>query len=224
VTAPPDESPPARTGRDARWLRTATDRVPTAWIPGILTAVFLGVAAAFGGLEAVAGPSVATLEPGETHTNDAFDLTVERAVLIDTFPEAGASADPEEGERVLAVVVTVENRWDRAVAARADTAVRGSLVAPGLDDPVPWAVARFDDGTGDPWLQPGLPVQVVVTWVIGGDELAAGDDLELEIRDFSLQRGQIVFSGEVWSTPIVAARMALPLTDVGAGADAEESE
>lgn len=224
MTAPRDESPPARTARDARWLRTATDRVPTAWIPGILTAVFLGVAAAFGGLDAIAAPPISTLEPGETHTNAAFDLTVERAVLIDTFPEAGAFADPDAGERVLAVVVTVENRWDRAVRAEADTAVLGSLRAPGLDEPVLGAVARFDDGTKDPWLQPGMPVELVATWVIGGDELTAADDLVLEIRDFSLLRGQIVFSGEVWDAPVVAARMSIPLTDVGAGADAEEAE
>ena len=119
MTAPGDEPSGTRSARDAQWLRTATDRVPTAWIPGILTAVFLGAAAAFGGLEAVAAPPVETLQSGETHVNDMLSITVERAVLIDSLPDAGARADPEKGQRVVAAVVMAENVWDTAVAGAA---------------------------------------------------------------------------------------------------------
>ncbi|MDT3317655.1 hypothetical protein Q9S71_12580 [Microbacterium sp. KSW4-11] len=224
MTASGDEPRGIRSPRNARWLRDVTDRVPTAWLPGIVTAVFLGAAAAFGGLEAVAAPPIANLQPGDEHRNDMLALTVERAVLIDSFPEAGASANAENGERVLAVVVTAENTWDRAVPAENDASLTGMLRAPSLADPVPVAAARFDDGTKEPWLQPGLPAELVVTWIIGADELAAGDELELELRDFTLQEGQIVFSGEVWIDPVVSARVSVPVTDVGSGADAQPEE
>ncbi len=224
MTASGDDPRDSRSPRNARWLRDVTDRVPTAWLPGIVTAVFLGAAAAFGGLEAVAAPPIATLQAGEEHRNDMLAFTVERAVLIDSFPEAGASANAEKGERVLAVVVTAENTWDRAVPAENDASLTGMLRAPSLADPVPVAAARFDDGTKEPWLQPGLPAELVVTWIIDEDELAAGDQIELDLRDFSLQQGQVVFSGDVWSDPVVTARIAIPSTDVGAGADAEQTE
>ena len=224
MTASGDDPRDSRSPRNTRWLREVTDRVPTAWLPGIVTAVFLGAAAAFGGLEAVAAPPIATLQAGEEHRNDMLAFTVERAVLIDSFPEAGASANAEKGERVLAVVVTAENTWDRAVPAENDASLTGMLRAPSLADPVPVAAARFDDGTKEPWLQPGLPAELVVTWIIDEDELAAGDQIELDLRDFSLQQGQVVFSGDVWSDPVVTARIAIPVTDVGAGADAEQTE
>ncbi len=223
VTGTGEGSRGTRSVRDAQWLRAATDRVPTAWIPGILTAVFLGAAAAFGGLEAVAAPPIATLEPGETHVNDMLSITVERAVLIDSFPEAGAYADPDKGQRILAMVVTAENVWDRPVQSMSDTSLTGSLRVPGLADPVPVAAARLDDGTNKPWLQPGMPAEIVVTWRISAEEVAAGDGITVEISDFSLQRGQIVFSGETWVSPVVAARTSVTVTDVGAGADAEQS-
>ena len=160
MTASGDDPRDSRSPRNTRWLRDVTDRVPTAWLPGIVTAVFLGAAAAFGGLEAVAAPPIATLQAGEEHRNDMLVFTVERAVLIDSFPEAGASANAEKGERVLAVVVTAENTWDRAVPAENDASLTGMLRAPSLADPVPVAAARFDDGTKAPWLQPQMPVHL----------------------------------------------------------------
>ena len=71
MTASGDDPRDSRSPRNARWLRDVTDRVPTAWLPGIVTAVFLGAAAAFGGLEAVAAPPIATLQAGEEH-REAF--------------------------------------------------------------------------------------------------------------------------------------------------------
>lgn len=220
MTGPADEPRSPRRARDARWLRAATDRVPTTWIPGILTAVFLGAAAAFGGLEAVAAPPVATLEPGETHVNDMLSITVERAVLIDTLRDAGLYADPEKGERVVAAVVRAENVWDTALPAAAQgKGLSGSIIASNLGGRYPDAVARLDDGNKGPWLQPGVPVELVVGWIIKKDDLTDADELSLEIRDFSLVTGKLVAIGEWWDTPVVVAEMDVPLTDVGAGAN-----
>lgn len=218
MSAPGPDDARARSRPVVHRLHAVTDRVPTAWLSGILTAAFLAVAAAFGGLEAVAAPPVATLEPDQTHRNDQLALTVERAVLIDELPEAGAY--PEEGQRVLAVVVTAENVWDRAIPAHSPTGVSGSIVAPRLDERMPGGVARFDDATPNPWLQPGLPAQLVMTWVIDADELSDGDEVRLEVRDFSLQSGQLILSGQWWGDAVAAATVDLEVTDVGAGADA----
>lgn len=231
MTASGDEPRDRRSPRDVRWLREMTDRVPTAWLPGILTAVFLGAAAAFGGLEAVAAPPLATLQPGEEHRNDMLSITVERAVLIDALPDAGVYADPEKGQRVVAAVVRAENVWDTALpggtSSTTPTGLAGSLIAANLDGRAPDGVARLDDATTSVWLQPGVPAELVVAWVIDGDELSADDVLELEIRDFTLREGALILEGRWWDTPIVVATMDVPLTDVGAGADqppAEESE
>ncbi len=223
MTASGGDPRDTRSPRDARWLRAATERIPTAWIPGILTAVLLGATAAFGGLDAVASSPVATLEPGETHRNDMLSITVERAVLIDTLKDAGAYA--KDGQRVVAAVVTAENRWDTALPANAKSAgLSGSIIASGLGDRPPDAVARLDDGNTSPWLQPGVPAELVVAWIIDEDELTDADELHLELRDFSLVTGRLIVNGEWWDNPVVVAEMAVPLTDVGAGADLPDPE
>ena len=215
----------ARTRRGARWVGSMTDRVPTGWITGILTVPFLAVAAAFGGLNAVAAPPIPDLSAGKTHVNGPFSLAISRAVLIDEFPEAGITV--EEGQRVLAVVVTAENVWDRAmptVLSSPDAALRGSLRIPSLGDgAVPVAIARFDDATKEPHLQPGVPADLVVTWAVDADALAAGDEVEIDIRDLSLSEGVLITYGEEWGTPMTAAHVHVDVTDVGAGADAEET-
>ncbi|WP_248172480.1 MULTISPECIES: hypothetical protein [unclassified Microbacterium] len=212
----------APTRQRTQWLHAMTDRVPTTWFSGAAIAAFLAVAGAFGGLEAVAAPPVAELEPGQTHRNDAFELTVERAVLIDALPEAGAYE--EEGMRVLAVVVTAENRWDRAVASTDRSALDGTFRARDLGSGEPESIARFDDTTQSPWLQPDLPVQVVVTWMVPADALADGDAVRLDIRDYRLTSGQFITSGESWEDPVTTAFVELEVTDVGAGADAESGD
>ena len=88
----------------------------------------------------MASPPVAQLEAGETHENALFALTVERAVLIDALPEAGLSVDDDQ--RVLAVVVTAENHWDRAVRADGDGGLAGSVRIAELGDEAPASIAR----------------------------------------------------------------------------------
>src|SRR5688572_26515536 len=103
MTADEDSTPRAR-GR-LGWLKAASDRVPTRWFTGIGTALFLVATAAFGGLATAAEPEITALAPGEAHRNDQLSMTIERAVLVDEFPEAGVYVD--DGERVLAVLLTV---------------------------------------------------------------------------------------------------------------------
>lgn len=88
---------------------------------------------------------------------------------------------------------------------------------------MPVAIARFDDATKEPHLQPGVPADLVVTRAVDADALAAGDEVEIDIRDLSLSEGVLITYGEEWGTPVTAAHVHVDVTDVGAGADAEET-
>ncbi|WP_394279364.1 hypothetical protein [Microbacterium sp.] len=219
-----DAAPAARTtGRGRRVVTAITDKVPTRWLTGILTVPFLAVTAAFGGLNAVAAPPIPDLAPGEAHENGPLAVTVERAVLIDTFPEAGISVD--EGQRVLAVVFTAENRWDRSIAAFASGGPAHAVRIAELGaDERPESVARMDDATTSPYLHPEMPVQLVATWAVDSGEFEEGDELVIELQDFTLFVGTLINPGEQWTDPAVGARVALDLADVGAGADSDAEE
>ncbi len=202
------------TRRRFRWLRAASDRVPTRWFAGIGTALFLAATAAFGGLATAAEPGPRQLEPGETHRNDQLAITVERAVLVDEFPEAGVFVD--DGERVLAVVVTAENRWTAPLAAYADSSVTESFAIDGLP-PEPDSVARYDDATMSPWLQPGVPARIVLAWAVGADEFADDQVLDITLNDMTLHTGSFVANGQWWTDPVAAATVPVALEDLGAG-------
>lgn len=219
VTAPDLDSPPAPPARATRFarLRAATDRVPTRWFAGIGTAVFLAATAAFGGLEAVAVAEVPRLAAGEQHVNDRVALTVQRAVLLDTFPEAGATADPAQGERVLALLVDAENRWDRAEMVQAGGGVASTIGVEALESTPPTSVARYDDASRDPWLQPLVPVALVLTWIVPGDLFTDGEEIEVVLSDQTLWSGSFVVDGDYWSDPRPAAVVTVPIEDRGDG-------
>lgn len=219
VTAPAPHPPPAQPATETRFarLRAATDRVPTRWFAGIGTAVFLAATAAFGGLEAVAVSEVPRLSSGEQHVNDRVALTVQRAVLLDTFPEAGATADPEQGERVLALLVDAENRWDRAEMVLADGGIADTIGVEALDSAPPTSVARYDDASRNPWLQPLVPVSLVFTWVVPGDLFSDGEEIEVVLSDQTLSTGSLVVDGEYWSDPRPAGVVTVAVEDRGDG-------
>jgi hypothetical protein len=217
VTPEPDRRP-SRLSR----LHSTLDRIPTSWATGVLTLAFLTVTAAFGGLAAAAQPALPQLAAGDEHESDQLSLTIERGVLIDEFPEAGVTV--ESGQRVLALVVEVENRWTAPLSTVSGESVAAVIRVDELGDVAPASVARLDDGGLLPWLQPHVPAELVVSWAVDADDFADGDDLLLDLRDLTLQTGQLVTAGEFWSTPVVAAHATVTIEDVGAGASAEDGE
>jgi hypothetical protein len=203
-----------RTRRRFGWLRAASDRVPTRWFAGIGTALFLAATAAFGGLATAAEPAITELEAGATHQNDQLSIAIERAVLVDEFPEAGVFVD--DGERVLAVLATVENRWTEPLAAYADSSVTGSIEPAGLDGS-PDSVARYDDATVNPWLQPGVPAQIVLAWAVDADAFEDAQEVEITLNDMTLHTGSFVANGQWWTRPVAAASVTIAIEDLGAG-------
>lgn len=215
----PDAAPQRK--RRFEWIRAATDRVPTRWFAGIATGLFLITTAAFGGLATAAPPELARLEPGEPHVTEQRSFTVQRAVLIDELPGSGVS--PEEGERVLAIVVDVENRWDEPQGSFGTGSIGDSFTVEGIDTEAASSVARLDDATLSPDLQPGVPAELVYTWAVDADEYAEGDELTVTLRELTLYTGSFVTSGQTWTDPVATATVALEIEDVGAGADQEET-
>ncbi|HWM17293.1 MAG TPA: hypothetical protein VNP97_11975 [Microbacterium sp.] len=215
MTTEGDDSTPKKS-RPTAWLRAASDRVPTKWLAGIATAVFLAATAAFGGLATAAAPEVATLEAGEEHRNDQLAITVERAVLVDEFPEAGVYI--EDGERVLAVVISVENQWSEPIVASASGSVAQSLQLEELAAAPPDSVARYDDATVSPTLQPGVPVQLVLVWAVDAGQFIDAQDLHFTVNDMALHTGSFVANGQWWTDPTEAATLTVTLDDIGAGA------
>lgn len=205
--------------RRFEWLRAASDRVPTAWFAGIATALFLVATAAFGGLATAAPAELVRLEAGEEHVTAQRSLTVQRAVLIDELPGTGLTL--EDGQRVLAVVVDVENAWDRPLPSTGDSGVEASFSVEGVESATSRSVARMDDVTIAPALQPGVPAELVYVWAVDAGAFAAEDELVVTLNELSLYTGSVVMSGTNWTDPVPDARMTLVVEDVGAGADQE---
>lgn len=186
-------------------LRAAADRVPTKWFTAIATGLFLAATAAFGGLATAAADPVGEIEVGKTHRGPLFALSVDRAFLFDEL--GGSGAYPAEGERVLALRVTVENVWS---SPEGFSGMRETLAVtlPGAELT---SMARIDDATTNPRLQPGVPAEVVVTWLVPEDALADGDEVTVIISDPVLRTGQAVTSGQWWDDPVPAVQVTLPV-------------
>ncbi|WP_413317657.1 hypothetical protein AA0Z99_11980 [Agrococcus sp. 1P02AA] len=220
AAAPPAVAAKRGTGRAGSWMSKAAEKVPMRWLTTAVAGIFLAATAAFGGLETAASTLPEELAAGEAHVGPFASFTLERAVLIDTFDEAGATADPAAGERVLAVVGTVEGTWDRSIGTDSTTFAQ-AIRLEALPDASVTAAARLDDGTISPAVQPGVPAELVLTWIVPDDLFADGDEVRVSLLDHQLYVGSSTLYGEYWSDQELAATVLLEAEDVGAGADAE---
>jgi len=184
--------------------------VPTTWLAGAATVVFLGATAAFGGLATAAEPGTAAIEPGAEHRNDQFAFTVESAQLRDADPDAGIYLD--EGERLLSVRVRVENVFaePQAVGDLVENIAIDGIDAKKL------SVVRVDDGTFVSRLQPDVPAEVEFRLRVGAGDYRDGDVLHLTLNDLSYYVGSFVMSGAAWVDPEPVAEMSLIVHDTAA--------
>lgn len=91
-------------------LRRAADRLPTKWFGTIGAALFVIVTAAFGGANKARPPTLPVIAAGETHTSDQVSITVEQLVVAEAVDVVFTEAP---GDKVVILVVTASNRWDR---------------------------------------------------------------------------------------------------------------
>lgn len=196
--------------------RRALDRVPVKWLSTGLLAVFLAATAAFGGLVEVERPGIPVLDAGETFIGAELEMTPVRIAVLDEL--RGSGVFPADDERVLTLIMDVQNlsefaRLSSATGSLSETRIEGlEKVAP--------AIARLDDETGHPWLQPLVPLRVALTWVVPAGAFADGDDVRLLLPTASRYVGQSVRYGVYWTDVAVAAHMNLPVEDLGSGEEA----
>ncbi|MGW8483054.1 hypothetical protein ACWGJP_07925 [Microbacterium sp. NPDC055903] len=201
--------------RSTRWAGVVANRVSSKSIAGAFTVLVLASTAAFGGLATAAVPPLPEIAAGETFTGAELEMTPQRAVLVDELP--GSGVFPEDGERVLAVILDVTNLDTEARSSTADGSV-GEIRLTELPEVAP-SVARYDDATASPWLQPGVAATVVLSWVVPADLVAEGDDIRIALHTATEYVGTSVIYGEYWDDIEVAGYADLVAEDVGAGAD-----
>lgn len=191
--------------------------MPTKWFAAIGTGLFLAVTAAFGGLApvAVAEKSLPQLSAGETHTSPQLNITVERAVLVDSLTGSGVTPDRDKGERLLVLLVQLENLWNRPLSSSSTEGFTGAVLLDG-DPRKAGALVREDDQTSPMWLQPDVPALVAYTWAVGPNDYAEGENLTIVLQDAELIVGQLLYSGEDWGDYAPAATVSMPLEDAGA--------
>lgn len=239
--------------------RSAANRVNAKWITILLTAVFLTVSAAFGGLARAETEEteLAVIEPGAEFAGELMSITVEQAVVED-YDDASFFA--ESGTRRLMLLVTVVNHWDVPVHApgtvlsavtvpsipgepeqheaeeedpaalveellgEADTPDEGELAT--AEEAIPESrntrnfeisVTRVDDGTVQPWLQPEIPVQLVLEWSVDESLFGHGDDLQVVLHELEVFTYQIFSDESLLQPGAAAAEVYLPVEDAEAG-------
>lgn len=201
-------------------------KVPTKWFVSGGLVIFLAVSAAFGGLNDAAAAPIPQLTAGEPHTGAQLRITVDRAVLLDGFPEQGIL--PAEGERLLVVVATVEDVWRDPASTRTSIGAADNLRpvgVPGLDaSSAPQSVAVISDGAEFPDLQPGVPIELAFIWSIDPSALAEGDSMAIDVYDKTYRSDGFITSGERWVNPVVAATVTVPVSDSGDGSDAADDQ
>ncbi|MCU1405841.1 MAG: hypothetical protein JWQ43_2144 [Glaciihabitans sp.] len=199
--------------------RALSNRIPTKWLFTGVAGIALAISAAFGGLADAPVPPLPTLKAGEAFTGVQLSIAIDRVVLIDAFPEQ--FIEPAEGYRLLVVVATVENVWDRPVSTLSGVGAADNIRPRGIKgidaDTPPARVDVLSDATSSPTLQSGVPIELAYMWEVPEDVLADGDELQLDIYDKVYAVGSFVTYGERFGDPFVAAVATLGIEDVGAG-------
>ncbi|WP_411699516.1 hypothetical protein [Conyzicola sp.] len=212
-------NPPVELRSWRQRARGLYDRLPTKWLITGISAVLLAFSAALGGLDAVPAEPIPELEPGDSYEALQLTVTAERASLIDGFPEQLVM--PDEGNRLLVVVATVENTWDEPVRITEVSGAADSLLPVGVDfagdSTAPSRIIVFDDGSTVSTVQPNVPVRVAYVWEVPADELADGDELRVDILDRENQGEAAVYFGDRFSDFHVAAYVTFTVEDLGAG-------
>lgn len=201
------------TGAKRSLAQRALDRVPVKWVGTAATVVFLAATAAFGGLAAVPEPEPALVEHGQTYIGSELEITPVRATVIDQL--RGTGVYPQPGERVLTVVLDVRNLSEFARLSTSSGALRDVRLE-GFEHLEP-SIARLDDETIAPWLQPGVAARVVLSWAVPADLAGDGDDVRMLLPDSTRSMGRFVLYGVVWSDAEIGGILVLAVEDLGTG-------
>jgi hypothetical protein len=189
--------------------------IPTPWLLTAGGGVLLAATAAFGGLEEVQPPPVPTVLAGDQYTGSDLRLTVQGAELRTEGRMLGVY--PDEGERILAVIVEAVNTFDEprpATSLSSVSPVVDGIRVDGID--IKPAVSRAD-GSGGMMLQPDVPARLVLAWVVGPDDLHDGDGVTLTLPDSTHRVGANVQRGvDIWDDVVVGATLTTTVREIPA--------
>jgi hypothetical protein len=154
-------------------------------------AVFLLVAALFGGLDTV-NDAVTTFSPGQEFSDGQFTITVDRASLVSEV-RAGSSmlAPLQPGRRYLGVVATVRN--DGTVPGK----LADELDLRGQPDSEFVGVVRMSDNSPIVTLGPKLGEQLAFIWALPESALSVGDSVTFRLWHKVFKQGYVIY-GELW--------------------------
>lgn len=199
--------------------------IPTPWLISAGGAVLLAMTAAFGGLREVPAPQPPTVEVGEQHSGSDLEMTVRGVELRAERGNAASFPDREKDQKVLAVVVDVVNTFHRPRLATGlgdpSHAVDGILVE-GIDAKP--SIAYADGSSGTVWLQPDVPVRLVLSWVVDPDDLQGtlrdGAEVRVTLPDSSHRVGTNVQRGvDMWEEVVVGATVTATVQEIAAADD-----
>ncbi|MFT4260414.1 hypothetical protein [Microbacterium sp.] len=216
TTAEPEN---ARAGAAARarvlgWLRRSIGLIPTPWIVTALGGVALATTAGFGGLDAAPVAPTPEVAVGEAFEGAGFEMTVQAAELRDDGSGLLVFPDETAGERVLVVTIDATNVTAAPRACANQLGELWSVDGIRIDgiDGAP-SLTRADDGTGAPILQPDVPARLLAAWVVGSDDLEAGDEIVIELPDATRGVGKDLIKNEYWYDAHVGATVTMTLAE-----------
>ena len=137
--------------------------------------------------------------------------------------DARCTLEAEPGQTLLVLRTRIENLSDTpiGVGSTADL-TKANLV--NTDRPLidlvgvtavdRTAVWRPDGSSGQVFLQPGVPAEVMLAWTIPDDALA-GREVSLDVHDAEVSVGAVILSSNVvtWRAGDVVARITVPVED-----------
>lgn len=211
MTAPPPQN--SATVRALQWARRTFELIPTPWLITASGAALLATTAAFGGLADAPEP-LPELAVGESYSGADFTFTVQSVQLRDDRGTTLVFPDEEKGERVLLVVVDVVN--DFPTARTLSTSDDPSWTVDGIriDGIDTEGTVTRPDGSAASMLQPDLPTELVIAWVVGPNDFHDGDAVRLALPDATHYVGQSVISGDYWTDVTVGAWVTAEVEEV----------
>lgn len=204
----------------ARWSRAVADLPRWIWFAAAAVVAVLITVIALGGF-AAARTETTPAGPEEEVRTSAYAVTVLDAQLAGAVESEYLEAEP--GQTLLVLRTRIENLSDTpiGVGSTADL-TKANLV--NTDRPLidlvgvtavdRTAVWRPDGSSGQVFLQPGVPAEVMLAWTIPDDALT-GREVSLDVHDAEVSVGAVILSSNVvtWRAGDVVARITVPVED-----------
>lgn len=203
-----------RLARAVRWARKA----PAKHVGGPVAALALAVSGLFGGWAPVQA-SYGDLKADQAFETGPLEVTVDRIRAIDTMRPF---ASPDEGNRLLVVVLNLRNPTDVPVhrlvlTNELEIEVKGAGLA---DTPV--RVVRMNDFSTLSEIQPGIDYEAGLIYETVGD--AVPDEVELGLPAYTWREDSFTPGFFDWKDPETAARGTFPVKDVPDEPESEQTQ